>query len=591
MVAISPPGAVTAGAQWSVDGGTTWNDSGATGRLSGITAGDHTLSFSAVPGFATPLDRTVKIIAGRTIGAAVMYKGYSVTAKSSSGGSVTPAKQVVKTDPTITFTLKPKTGYTTSSTVGGTCPAGTLDTAAMTYTTGAMTTDCTVLITFVKSPTVTTGSAAKITQTGATLNGRVNPENDPTTVTFEYGLDTTYGTVLSGGGTLTGGKSKAVSAVVADLTCGSTYHFRVVAVNAIDPFTTNGLDRTFKTPKCADPAADSNISTPVSDFDGDGKSDILLRDAVTGQTSIWMMNGVTVTSTALTSLNAGPYTPASGWQAQGIGDFDGDGKYDVLWRDYATGELAVWAMNGATVVTSYMASMIPGAYTATTGWQVHGVGDFNGDGKSDILWRHASAGQTAIWFMDGATVTSAANTSATATAGWQVQGVGDFNGDGKADILWRNAGTGKTSIWFMDGATKIGAGYTNVQAGLYSSTMGWQIQGVGDFNGDGRSDILWRNAETGKTAIWFMNGSVKASSGYTSIQPGLYTPATGWQIQGVGDFNGDGMSDVLLQYAGTGQTYIWLMNGTVVTGDWTSATPGAYTPTTGLQVVTGKTIR
>ncbi|MBF0291400.1 MAG: VCBS repeat-containing protein, partial [Nitrospinae bacterium] len=95
----------------------------------------------------------------------------------------------------------------------------------------------------------------------------------------------------------------------------------------------------------------------------------------------------------------------TGWQAQGIGDFDGDGKNDLLWRDAESGQVAVWMMNGVDVVTSAMTSLNPGA-----GWLVQGIGDFDGDGKSDILWRDASTGQTAIWFMSGATVTSSSNT-------------------------------------------------------------------------------------------------------------------------------------------------------------------------------------
>jgi hypothetical protein len=413
------------------------------------------------------------------------------------------------------------------------------------------------------------------------LKGVVNPQKASTTVTFEYGLDTTYGSTASAGTLLA--TQKTVSAVVTGLTCNTTYHYRVGAVNAVDA--TNGLDRTFTTLACAD--RDSNkTKTPISDFNGDGKSDILLRDAVSGQTAIWMMNGSAVTSNALTSMNAGVYTSTTGWQAQGIGDFDGDGKNDLLWRDSATGELAVWTMNGATVVASATASVNPGAYTATTGWHVQGIGDFDGDGKSDILWRDAGTGQTAIWFMNGAVATTSANTSVQATAGWQVNGVGDFNGDGKADILWRHAGTGKTAVWFMNGAVKIGGGYTNVQAGLYTSTTGWHVQGTGDFNGDGKSDILLRDAETGRMAIWTMNGVKVTSSAYTSVDAG------GLQVTAIADFNGDGKSDILLRDAVTGQTRVWVMNGSQVTSDTaTDVNPGAYTPSTGWSVVSEEAVR
>ena len=65
-------------------------------------------------------------------------------------------------------------------------------------------------------------------------------------------------------------------------------------------------------------------------------------------------------------------------------------------------------------------------------------GDFNGDGRSDILWRRDSDGQTVVWEMDGSQKLLDVNLNAIPTA-WQVQGVGDFNGDGKSDILCATA--------------------------------------------------------------------------------------------------------------------------------------------------------
>jgi hypothetical protein len=253
-------------------------------------------------------------------------------------------------------------------------------------------------------------------------------------------------------------------------------------------------------------------------------------------------------------------------------------------------------MNGSTVASSSAASVNPGAYTSTTGWQVQGIADFNGDGKSDILWRKAETGETAVWFMNGAVKSGGGRTSSsagayTSTTGWQVHGVGDFNGDGKADILWRNAETGKTYVWFMDGATVTSSGSTTIQAGAYSSTTGWQIQGIGDFNGDGKSDILLRDAVTGRMAIWTMDGK-KVTSAYTSVDAGLYTSTTGLHVDAISDYDGDGKSDILLRDAGTGQTRVWVMNGSQVTSDVTTdVNPGSYTPLTGWSVISEETIR
>src|SRR5260221_3611590 len=99
--------------------------------------------------------------------------------------------------------------------------------------------------------------------------------------------------------------------------------------------------------------------------------------------------------------------------------------------------------------------------TAGTTWQVEGAGDFNGDGKSDIIWQNDS-GQAAMWLMNGTTVSVADAIGPNMGTSWHIEGTGDFNGDGKADILWQND-SGQAAIWLMSGRqilsnnTKVGS--------------------------------------------------------------------------------------------------------------------------------------
>ena len=83
---------------------------------------------------------------------------------------------------------------------------------------------------------------------------------------------------------------------------------------------------------------------------------------------------------------------------------------------------------------------------------------------------------------------------------WKVAGVGDFNGDGKDDILWRNASTGSDShlAWQAATATRLPGEVAD---------HNWKIAGIGDFNGDGKNDILWRNTSTGADSIWLAGNS------------------------------------------------------------------------------------
>ncbi|MCX6302625.1 MAG: hypothetical protein NTW82_10620 [Bacteroidia bacterium] len=93
-------------------------------------------------------------------------------------------------------------------------------------------------------PTASSQAATNITKTTATLYGTVNPNWLSTTVTFEYGTTTSYGssiTVVQS--PISGDTTMVVSANISGLTTGETYHFRVVATNSLG--TTNGDDMQF----------------------------------------------------------------------------------------------------------------------------------------------------------------------------------------------------------------------------------------------------------------------------------------------------------------------------------------------------------
>ena len=95
--------------------------------------------------------------------------------------------------------------------------------------------------------------------------------------------------------------------------------------------------------------------------------------------------------------------------------------------------------------------------------------------------------------------------------------MGDVNGDGKADVLWRHT-SGTVAVWLLNGSTIIGSGVPG------SVSPGWTVAGVGDFNGDGKADVLWRDT-AGSVAMWLMNGASIASQSF------LQTVPTSWTIQ------------------------------------------------------------
>jgi FG-GAP-like repeat len=236
-------------------------------------------------------------------------------------------------------------------------------------------------------------------------------------------------------------------------------------------------------------------------------------------------------------------------------DFNGDYKSDILWRN-DNGSIAIWQMNGSSVTASNLTS----TSTLPSSWKTAGIGDFNGDGKSDILWRNDN-GSIVVWTMDGTTVKSSSLASVPVLdPSWKAVGTGDFNGDGKSDILWRNT-NGSIVVWTMDGATVKSSSLTSTPT-LDSS---WKVAGNSDFNGDGKADILWRN-DNGTVALWQMNGAaITASTTVAKL-------TADWKIAGTGDFNGDSKADILWRND-NGSVALWQMDGATPIAKNLTSTP------------------
>ncbi len=277
------------------------------------------------------------------------------------------------------------------------------------------------------------------------------------------------------------------------------------------------------------------IDSTRNDFNNDQKADILWRNN-DGRVALWQMNGSSV------SIGSTLATVTNDWKISGTGDFNGDRKADILWRNN-DGRVALWQMNGATKISDTVIAKI------STDSKIVGTGDFNGDDKSDILWR-SDNGTVVLWQMDGATRLAADVVVANVSADWKIAGTGDFNGDDKSDILWRND-DGTVVLWQMDGTNVLSKNYLNPTSKVDSS---WKISGLGDFNADSKSDILWRN-DDGDVDMWLMDGpNIRTSSSLGSVD-------NSWKIAGTSDFSGDGQDDILWR-KDNGSTSIWEMNGT-----------------------------
>jgi hypothetical protein len=251
-------------------------------------------------------------------------------------------------------------------------------------------------------------------------------------------------------------------------------------------------------------------------------------------------------------------------------DFNGDGKPDLLWR-HTSGRTTIWYMDGATWNGGY-ADVVP--TVSDPNWSIVGVADFNGDSQPDLLWRDASSGRTTIWYMEGPTWNGgyADVLPMVSDPNWSIVGVADFNGDSQPDLLWRDASSGRTTIWHMEGPTWNG-GYADVVPTV--SDPNWSIVGVADFNGDSKPDLLWRDSSSGRTTIWYMEGPMW-NGGYADLVPTVSDSA--WQIVGIRDFNNDGNPGLLWRNTSTYRATVWYMNGPTWNGNWEDVLPTVEDP-------------
>ena len=261
------------------------------------------------------------------------------------------------------------------------------------------------------------------------------------------------------------------------------------------------------------------------DFDGDGRGDVVWRDAATGQNAIWR-SGDRATQLAI------QVSPDPRWRIAGSGDFDGNGRADLLWRHTTNGANVIWLGGNANQLRAVLRVNDPQ-------WRVAGVGDFDADGRSDIVWRNLADGRMSLW--PGAD-SMQARALPTIRLAWAIAGVGDLDGDGRDDLVWRHLQSGANAAWrSADPALPVTITGVNNQH--------WKIAAVDDFDGDGRADLLWRDVFDGRNVIW-----PSANNAAMRLLPPV---GNNWYVANTGDYDGDGRADTHWRDQISGRNVVW----------------------------------
>jgi subtilisin family serine protease len=318
-------------------------------------------------------------------------------------------------------------------------------------------------------------------------------------------------------------------------------------------------------------------SRRYGDFNGDGKADILVQSA-------WGIGILTYDGASLTSLMLAPTgTWFGGWHYNSVGDhivaiadFNGDGKDDILITSAWGIGILTW--DG----TSLSSLMLAPNETSFGGWRfqsgvnrIVGTADFNGDGKDDILI--TSAWGIGILTLDRSTLTSLMLApSETWFGGWRfqsalnsIEGFGDFNADGKDDILIRSAwgmgiltlqGTTLTSLMVAPDGIKFGSWTFNTKTG--------RIAGIGRFNG-GPNDQILITSDSGLAILGRRTPDASELTTLTMASNG--TSLGGWLLDTrvnfigrIGDVNGSFQDDIIIR-SGWGIGILTLNGSTLTT--------------------------
>ncbi|NPU84133.1 MAG: hypothetical protein HPY65_06565 [Syntrophaceae bacterium] len=337
---------------------------------------------------------------------------------------------------------------------------------------------------------------------------------------------------------------------------------------------------------------DLNYKFVIGDFNGDNLTDYMWLHTYLDERVVYLRQGNGSFNSGTYSSGGGVYR--SGWKFV-TGDFDGDGRTDYMILSINTNERFVYRSNGAGNFLSAVRTAGDVSYNLYATWNLT-TGDFNGDGKTDIMWINPTNNKRTVYLSAGngqfnAGLTSGENVNYSA---YQFT-TGDFNGDGRTDYMWVDMYQNKRAVYISSGTGGFSAPVSTNDGRNYSLTT-WNVT-TGDFNGDGKTDYMWVRGDYNQCAVYLGLGNGGFAPVVLNTLGSTYSNV--WQLH-AGDFNGDGKTDIILVKNAEDKRMLHLsrgdgyflpaMNNSFTTGiDYNSYTYGIWDFVTGDYNGDGKT--
>ncbi len=311
-------------------------------------------------------------------------------------------------------------------------------------------------------------------------------------------------------------------------------------------------------------AGSATAAPRLLDLDGDGRHEVVVRH----ENGTWRAYAGRQLDVPVRLA----MPSKSEWHWAAGGDFDGNGVDDVLLRR-TDGAWAYYPFDGGAVIN---AGRGWANTTRNPDWRPVGVGDFNDDGREDLLLRRLD-GAWLYYAMNGRRVLADESGWANLprSLDWRMAGVGDLDGDGRDDVLLRHVG-GNWRLYPMEGRRVVRERESDLG---FAVDTAWRFVSVGDFDADGRAEVLLRHT----SGRWRWQGST--GDAVVSRHPALPRDWR-WRLAGVGDFDGDGGGDVLLRHVDGRWRTDSALDGESVAGTpelpgdlaWRSAAPPVHVP-------------